>query len=140
MFKCMWKLLYRPDRSLSLLRFYVLLSRRNYSMSKTSSEINRAVQACASLFSSNRLCSSAGFYCLRILLRDPEYQLLFVQENGMIGLKTVDTFFQISPYSNFLSHSKWIFIWISTLPICVIVTMNRIPQHRKCSDICWVSE
>ncbi|CAF1069447.1 unnamed protein product [Rotaria sordida] len=36
----------------------------------------------------NKLCSLSIFYCLRVLLRDPEYQLVFVQENGMIGLKT----------------------------------------------------
>ncbi|CAF4602877.1 unnamed protein product [Rotaria sp. Silwood1] len=35
----------------------------------------------------NKLCSLSIFYCLRILLRDPEYQLVFIQENGMIGLK-----------------------------------------------------
>ncbi|CAF4287771.1 unnamed protein product [Rotaria socialis] len=35
----------------------------------------------------NKLCSLSVFYCLRILLRDPDYQLIFVKENGMIGLK-----------------------------------------------------
>ncbi|CAF0753502.1 unnamed protein product [Rotaria sp. Silwood1] len=39
------------------------------------------------LDSSTTLVSLTAFYCLRILLRDPDYLLIFVQENGLNGLK-----------------------------------------------------
>ncbi|CAF0862672.1 unnamed protein product [Adineta ricciae] len=37
--------------------------------------------------SSTKSCSLSVVYCLRILLRDVENQLVFIQENGMVGLK-----------------------------------------------------
>lgn len=89
-------------------------------------------------FSSNKLCSLSSFYALRILLRDPEYQLIFVQENGMIGLKTVMSFFFVS--SSLFSSSKWICTSIYILLICRIVTMNSLLPFRKSSHICWVSD
>jgi hypothetical protein len=52
------------------------------------------------LFSPSKLCSLAVFYCLRILLRDAEYQLVFVQENGMTGLKIV-CFFLLEIFMEF---------------------------------------
>ncbi|CAF2507142.1 unnamed protein product [Rotaria sp. Silwood2] len=39
------------------------------------------------LGSSKKLVSLSIFYSLRILLRDPDYLLVFVQENGLSGLK-----------------------------------------------------
>ncbi|CAF0730724.1 unnamed protein product [Rotaria sordida] len=39
------------------------------------------------LGSSKKLVSLSVLYCLRILLRDPEYLLIFVQENGLNNLK-----------------------------------------------------
>ncbi|CAF1027205.1 unnamed protein product [Adineta steineri] len=46
------------------------------------------------LNATKKLCSISVFYCLRILLRDAEYQLVFVQENGIAGLKTqMDLYF-----------------------------------------------
>ncbi|CAF3810359.1 unnamed protein product [Rotaria magnacalcarata] len=39
------------------------------------------------LASPHTLVSLSVFYCLRVLLRDPEYLLVFVQENGLVGLK-----------------------------------------------------
>lgn len=40
-------------------------------------------------FSSKKLVPLVVLQCLRVLLRDPEYLLIFVQENGLNGLKKV---------------------------------------------------
>ncbi|CAF4426447.1 unnamed protein product, partial [Adineta steineri] len=39
------------------------------------------------LSSSKKLGTLNEFYCLRILLRDSEFLIVFLQENGLVGLK-----------------------------------------------------
>jgi hypothetical protein len=43
----------------------------------------------SSIFSSEKLATLSVFHCLRILLRYPELLLVFIEENGLIGLKNV---------------------------------------------------
>lgn len=41
------------------------------------------------IFRTKRLVSAAVFFALRALVRDPEYLLIFLEENGLVGLKKV---------------------------------------------------
>ncbi|CAF0932328.1 unnamed protein product [Adineta steineri] len=52
------------------------------------------------LNSSKKLATLNEFYCLRILLRDSEFLIVFLQENGLVGLKN-----QMDLYTYYLSSN-----------------------------------
>lgn len=89
-------------------------------------------------FSSKKHVSPQIIYVLRALLRDSEYVLIFIQNNGLPGLKKVSFFIrQIKSIVRF--SSKWISICVISLQISAIVTTNRhLLLHRMHFSTCSV--